>query len=74
MNRLQVIEYIKESMMSFPYSDYHQINSIAKLAERDDETFKLVNEWMGEVDPVIKYYIFEDMLDRLNVLNGETLI
>ncbi len=65
MEKLEVIDFIKEQLLADPTVDAGFIYSIASLAAHDDYTYRLMSAWMEEVEPAMKQYDLDLLASRV---------
>ena len=57
MHRNEIIEFIRDQMLTSPYLEAHFIYRLSFLSETDDRLFTLMNAWME----------LEDLGERINI-------
>ena len=69
MEREQIIEYVKEIMLSYPEIDADFTYRVSTIALVDDGMFRLLNNWMETVDEEERMMLEQQMLDAIDDFN-----
>lgn len=69
MEREQIIEYVRDSMLTYPEIDADFTYVVCKISLIDDGMFRLINNWMETVDEEERMMLEQQMLDSIDDFN-----